>query len=187
MEQIAKKIGADPSKTRDAISMTLPTMIEALARKMEKQGGAEKIHSQLNRSARNSTQADGHGSMLEQLGQVLQQETPGRPSKVAQNQTSSQPRPTSLPDEMLPLGISAPTHRPNAVPQSQQRPQVQQPPAAAPSKSADPNLMDVFGDLFGGKQGRVADAVSKSSGIESSQAGSLIEILGPLLSGTLAR
>ena len=32
LEQIAKQIGVDKSKTRDAMAMTRPTMIEALAR-----------------------------------------------------------------------------------------------------------------------------------------------------------
>ncbi len=175
LDQIAKQIGADKSKTRDAIAMTLPTMIEALARQAEKQGGADKIHSQLNNTRVSSGTAGGSGSMLEQLGQILQQEggsvassQPGRPAPTSHGSS------VSVQDEILPPGMSKP------APQTQSRPQ------AAP-QSSGPNPMDIFGELFGGKQGRVADAVSKSSGIGSSQAGSLIEILGPLLSSALAK
>jgi hypothetical protein len=175
LDQIAKQIGADKSKTRDAIAMTLPTMIEALARQAEKQGGADKIHSQLSNTRVSSGAAGGSGSMLEQLGQILQQEggsvaasQPGRPAPTSHGSN------VSVQDEILPPGMSKP------APQTQSRPQ------AAP-RSSGPNPMDIFGELFGNKQGRVADAVSKSSGIGSSQAGSLIEILGPLLSGALAK
>jgi len=35
LDQIAKQLGADKAQTRDAISMTLPALIEALGRKAE--------------------------------------------------------------------------------------------------------------------------------------------------------
>lgn len=201
LDQIAKQIGADKSKTRDAIAMTLPTMIEALARQAEKQGGADKIHSQLSNTRVSSGATGGSagssGSMLEQLGRILQQEDgnvaashPGRPAPTSHGSN------VSVHEEILPPGMSKPaptSHNSSQRSPSQHSPsqhspsqQTQSRPQASP-QSSGPNPMDIFGELFGNKQGRVADAVSKSSGIGSSQAGSLIEILGPLLSGALAK
>ncbi|MCY2973464.1 MAG: DUF937 domain-containing protein [Planctomycetota bacterium] len=191
LDQIAKQIGADKSKTRDAIAMTLPTMIEALARQAEKQGGADKIHSQLSNTRVSSGSSGGSGSMLEQLGQILQQEggsvaasQPGRPSPTSHGSN------VSVQEEILPPGMSKPTSKPTPTQHSpaphHPSTQTQSRPQASP-QSSGPNPMDIFGELFGNKQGRVADAVSKSSGIGRSQAGSLIEILGPLLSGALAK
>jgi len=190
LDQIANRIGADKSKTRDAIAMTLPTMIEALARQAEKQGGADKIHSQLNNTRVDTplggVSTSGAGSMLDQLGKILQQEAgatsapTGRPTTTSNSPFSDTPR-GSIQDEILPPGMSAPVSRPAPTPQTQAP---QAPPRPQPT---GPNPMDIFGELFGNKQGRVADMVSKSSGIGSSQAGSLIEILGPLLSAALAK
>jgi len=203
LEQIAKQIGADKSKTRDAIAMTLPTMIEALARQAQKQGGADQIHSQLNNTRVNTTSdgtplgggsTSGSGSMLDQLGKILEQEggatsvPTGRSTTTFNTPFSNTPR-GSVQDEILPPGMSAPVSRPTPASQTQapQAPRSPQPTPQTSPKPSGPNPMDIFGELFGNKQGKVADMVSKSSGIGSSQAGSLIEILGPLLSGALAK
>jgi Ca2+-binding EF-hand superfamily protein len=180
LDQIAKQIGADKSQTRDAIAMTLPTMIEALARQVEKQGGAEKVHSQLNQTRTDSGGSIGTGSMLDQLGEILQQESGGPAAPTARSSANSHSPVVTVHDEILPPGMSASQSKPNPNPQTSSRPQ------SSPQRTG-PSPIDIFGELFGNKQGRVADAVSKSSGIGSSQAGSLMEILGPLLSGALAK
>ena len=148
LDQIATKLGANKDQTRDAISMTLPALIEALGRKAEQAGGAEDIHAK--------------------LGQATQS-----PSRAAEDDI--------LPPSTPPMTrtTSTPASRPPQP--TQQLPTQRQSAPQAPTSS----LPDIFGELLGNKQGRVSDAVSKSSGLNKEQAGSLISMLGPMLSGML--
>ncbi len=116
LDKIAKQIGADKGQTQDAISMTLPALIEALGR-----------------------------------------QSPGNPLSPSPNQGNLGDILGKL------LGGSQ---------------------AAAP-RSSGGGLPDIFGELLGSKQSRVSDAVSKSSGLSKEQTGSLISILGPMLSGAI--
>ncbi len=70
LDQIAKQIGADRGKTQDAISMTLPALIEALSRKTEQSGGAEELHDRLRRESTPPRSGGGGGSMLDQLNEL---------------------------------------------------------------------------------------------------------------------
>lgn len=153
LDQIAQQIGADRNQTRDAISMTLPALVEALGRKVEKEGGADDLHQRL-------SQVQAPASTSEVFDEILP--------------------PTTAPHRSAPSPAAA--QRP-AAPAAPARPAA--PPAQRP---AGGSAMDVFGDLLGGSQrGRVADVVSKTSGLQKEQAGSLISMLGPLLSGVLSQ
>ncbi len=176
LDQIAKQLGADKAQTRDAISMTLPALIEALGRKAEQAGGAEDLHSKLGQASQ--ANRGGSGSMLDQLNDILGQPSQpvGRPAPPSQSRDSD--------DDILPP-TSAPTNRTSQAPATRPTqpisPTQRQPAPQAPSSP----LPDIFGELLGNKQGRVSDAVSKSSGLNKEQAGSLISMLGPILSGML--
>jgi hypothetical protein len=206
--EIAKKIGADPSKTRDAISMTLPALVEALGRKAEQPGGAEDIFARVGSRGSNR-----QGSMLDALNDILAGE-PGSQAAAPPASRSSPPASGTadpgfkeiLPPTTASRGSGASATRPAepAPPAKTTSPKAASPagpsisdilgellggaqkpasPRSAPSQPA--GLPDIFGDLLGGKQGRVSDAVSHTSGLSKDQAGSLISILGPILAGVL--
>lgn len=169
LDQIAKQLGADKAQTRDAISMTLPALIEALGRKAEQAGGAEDLHSKLGQASQSSRA--GSGSMLDQLNDILGQAT----QPAGRSAPTSQAPSRRVEDDILPPTTPPVSRTTNTPTQRQSAPQ---PPSASP-------LPDIFGELLGNKQGRVSDAVSKSSGLNKEQAGSLISMLGPILSGIL--
>jgi hypothetical protein len=168
LDQIAKQLGADKAQTRDAISMTLPALIEALGRKAEEAGGAEDLHSKLGQASQ--ANRGNAGSMLDQLNDILGQSSP--PAGRSAPELQQQQRPSN--DDILPP-TSAPTSRTTSNPPAQRQ----------PAPKAPSSLPDIFGELLGNKQGKVSDAVSKTSGLNKEQAGSLISILGPILSGML--
>lgn len=188
LDQIAKKIGADKAQTSDAISMSLPALIEALGRKTEQAGGVEDLHKKLGQAGRTGQASNTGGSMLDQLNDILGQES--APASRSAPTTAQQPQrgndrgdilpPTSAPATRT--SGASPTHA-QPVPRQPipQQPIPQQPIPQQPSSA----LPDIFGDLLGNKHGRVSDAVSKSSGLNKEQAGSLISMLGPMLSGIL--
>lgn len=94
IDQIAKQLGADKNQTRDAISMTLPALIEAMGRKAEQNGGAAELHQKLGQASQ------GGGSMLDQLNDILPPETaptlaPNRSSQPAPRQSQPAPRQSS--------------------------------------------------------------------------------------------
>ena len=90
-------------------------MIEALARQAEKQDGADKIHSQLNNTRVDiplgGGSTSGSGSMLDQLGKILQQEGGATLALTGRPTTTSQAHKVSVQDEILPPGMSTPASR----------------------------------------------------------------------------
>jgi hypothetical protein len=177
LDQIAKQLGADKTQTRDAISMTLPALIEALGRKAEQAGGAEDLHAKLGQASQ--ANRGNAGSMLDQLNDILGEssQTSTRSAPAPQQHT----RPTD--DDILPP-TSSPSARTTNTPPAR-APQPTPPSQRQPTPQAPSSLPDIFGELLGNKQGRVSDAVSKTSGLNKEQAGSLISMLGPILSGML--
>lgn len=168
LDQIAKQLGTDKNQTRDAISMTLPALIEALNRKVEQAGGAEDLHKKLGEASQANRSG---GSMLDQLNDILGQGS--RPSSVPEPHTRSK----STVEDILP-----PTTPPATKSSS---PPATQPAQPTQRQPAPTSLPDIFGELLGNKQGKLGDAVSRSSGIDKEQAGSLISMLGPILSEML--
>jgi hypothetical protein len=180
LDQIANKIGADRGQTRDAITMTLPALIEALSRKAEQAGGAEDLHAKLGQAAQGRTTG---GSMLDQLNDIIA----GEPGGASRPSPYSSPAPTPQGRTSSPQGDILPPTTPPMTPSSggaatRTSAPSQRPPA--PSAQASP-MPDILGELLGTKRGKVSDAVSKTSGLSQDQAGSLISMLGPILSGML--
>lgn len=182
LDQIAKQLGADKAQTRDAISMTLPALIEALGRKAEQAGGAEDLHAKLGQASQ--ANRGGTGSMLDQLNDILGQSAQPAARSAPPQATGTQAQARGNDDDILPPS-SPPMNRTTSTPVARP-PQPTQPPQRQPAPQApSSSLPDIFGELLGNKQGRVSDAVSKSSGLNKEQAGSLISMLGPILSGML--
>ncbi|MFN9917473.1 MAG: DUF937 domain-containing protein, partial [Pirellulaceae bacterium] len=176
---------ADPSKTRDAISMTLPALVEALGRKAEQPGGAEDIFARVG-----SRGSERPGSMLDALNDIISGEPGGRAAAPPAGRSSTPASGATDPGfkEILPptttsRGSAATPSRPaEPVPSSK----TTSPKAASPAgpsisdilgelfggaqKPASPRstpsqpagLPDIFADLLGSKQGRVSDAVSNT-------------------------
>jgi hypothetical protein len=162
-EKIAKQIGADPRKTRDAIAVTLPTMVEALARKAERPEDVDALHEHLRNSDYSS------GSMLDQLNAQFGESNRGagyRPNTVPTASRGSS-------DEILPSDFQAGASSGRGQPS----PSTSQPKPAPRDVPLD--------DLFSGKRKRVEDSIGKSSGLGPAQIGSLIAILGPILFSVL--
>lgn len=130
IQAISQKLGTTPQQTESAIQTALPTLLGALGRQAESQGGAEQIHAALSR--------DHDGSVLDNLGGLLGMVTGSGPAK------SSSVGASSMGDAIL-------------------------------------------GHLLGGKKDRVQDSISKSSGIESNQVGSLLSMLAPLVMGAVGK
>ncbi|MBP6875233.1 MAG: DUF937 domain-containing protein [Candidatus Eisenbacteria bacterium] len=63
MNQISRRLNADPATTQNAISAALPLLVGALARNSSNPSGAESLHGALER--------DHDGSILDGLGAVL--------------------------------------------------------------------------------------------------------------------
>ncbi len=179
LDQIANELGADKAQTRDAISMTLPALIEALGRKTEQAGGAEDLHTKLGQASQ-ASQANRSSaeSMLDQLNDIL-----GQSSQPAGRVPAPQ-QPQRAPDDDILPPTSVPSNNTASTPATRV-PQANAPAPRQPAPPAPSSLPDIFGELLGNKQGRVSDAVSKTSGLNKEQAGSLISILGPILSGML--
>jgi hypothetical protein len=149
---IAKQIGADKGKTQDAISMTLPALIEALGRQTSEN------------SAPQSTTQGGFGDILPPSTPVGQTKLPA-PAPTQAPAASQRPSTSPL-DDILGKILGGGSQ------------------ASKPSGSGG-DLSDIFSELLGSKQSKVSDAVSKSSGLSKEQTGSLISILGPILSGAI--
>jgi uncharacterized protein YidB (DUF937 family) len=57
-------------------------------------------------------------------------------------------------------------------------------------RPANPNALNggsMLEQIFGGKQGNMADMISRMSGLNSSQSGSLMQMLAPMLMGALTK
>ncbi len=194
LSQMAEKLGADKSKVQDAISMSLPALIEALGRKAEQSPPRSQPQSRASQSSNSG------GSMLDMLNETI---GGGSTAPAPASQRSSQSAPQQF-DDILPPS-SPPSNKPQQSPPAHQHQSPSQR-SPAPSSSAMGDILgqilgggassgaasggaggmaDIFGDLLGNKRDRISDAVGKSSGLSKDQAGSLISMLGPLLGGAL--
>ncbi len=184
--KIAKQIGADKNQTQDAISMTLPALIEALGR-------------QADQSATSSANSrSDSGSIVEMLGGGMGNSTSIQADPISVNRSSQNSNRSSF-EDILPPSFPG-TEKPSSSPVQAQGTSQSQTSSplndilgkilegsgnVAASSPASDGLADIFGQILGNKQNRVSDAVSKSSGLSKEQTGSLISILGPILSGAI--
>lgn len=65
ISEISRQLGADDQQTQAAVAAALPTMLEALHRRAEEPGGADQLHTALQR--------DHDGSLLDQLNDYIRQ------------------------------------------------------------------------------------------------------------------
>jgi hypothetical protein len=187
LSEIAEKIGADKSQTRDAVSMTIPALIEALGRR------TEQVSQRQSPTTKGSSRDS--GSLLDQLNRQIGVEGGSRPfdSSTSTSKTNASIEPRSNSREILPP--STPPSKPtqtqaselddflNEILGSRRTPSPSTP--TAPPSSDKNSVPDIFGDLLGKQHGRVADSIGKSSGLNPQQSGSLLDMLGPLLGEAL--
>lgn len=182
IQEIAKYLGADASQVEQAISVAVPTMLGAMGKAADTQDGAHAIANQMH--------ALGGGSLTDLLGGLL-----GGGSPSATPRASS---PASMPDlssitGALPKSSGSGDSLLNDALDGVRSSMGQSAPRSAPTQSAPPSarpglpggLGDILGNVLGGHQGKVADAVGKSSGLSMDKVGPLLVILGPLVLGAL--
>ncbi len=109
LSQMAEKLGADKSKVQDAISMSLPALIEALGRKAEQSPPRSQSQSRASQSSNSG------GSMLDMLNETI---GGGSTAPAPASQRSSQSAPQQF-DDILPPS-SPPSNKPQQSPPAHQ-------------------------------------------------------------------
>ncbi len=71
IDLIADKIGSDRERTRDAIAVTLPAIVEALGRRMDEPGGESQFQNHLFNQRSTAAEVDS-GSMLDTLNDIIE-------------------------------------------------------------------------------------------------------------------
>jgi hypothetical protein len=173
--QMSQQLGADEQQTRQAVEVSLPAIVAGLARNASKQGGADALLAALDR--------DHDGNIMDDLQGYLGSMMRG--TQQAQNVPAAQHESAQAGGGLGGFFKQLQDQQPETVPAVTS-------PAARHSvgNSATAKTVDGAGILrhtLGNKRTVIEDAVGQSSGLGKEKSGRLLEMLAPIIMGSLGK